>query len=42
MAGLLDGIDQRTRLAGENRMELLLFYLDTAQMFGINVFKGKN
>jgi len=39
MAGLLDGIDQRTRLAGENRMELLLFYLDTAQMFGINVFK---
>ena len=39
MAGVLDGVDQRTRLAGENRMELLLFYLDTPQMFGINVFK---
>ena len=39
MASLLDGVDQRTRLAGENRMELLLFTLDTKQKFGINVFK---
>lgn len=39
MAGLLDGVDQRTRLAGENRMELLLFTLDGKQKFGINVFK---
>lgn len=39
MAGLLDGIDQRTRLAGENRMELLLFTLEGKQKFGINVFK---
>lgn len=39
MAGLLDGVDQRTRLAGENRMELLLFSLGGEQKFGINVFK---
>ena len=39
MAGLLDGVDQRTRLAGENRMELLLFHLAGKQKFGINVFK---
>jgi len=39
MAGLLDGVDQRTRLAGENRMELLLFTLGSEQKFGINVFK---
>ena len=39
MAGLLDGVDQRTRLAGENRMELLLFTLGGKQKFGINVFK---
>lgn len=41
MAGLLDGIDQRTRLAGQNRLELLLFYLQGRQQFGINVFKVK-
>ncbi|MDH5652967.1 MAG: chemotaxis protein CheV [Gammaproteobacteria bacterium] len=39
MAGVLDGVDQRTRLAGENRMELLLFSLGGSQRFGINVFK---
>lgn len=39
MAGVLDGVDQRTRLAGENRMELLLFTLGGEQKFGINVFK---
>lgn len=39
MAGLLDSVDQRTRLAGHNRLELLLFKLDEKQSFGINVFK---
>ncbi len=39
MAGLLEGVDQRTQLAGQNRLELLLFRLDSAQLYGINVFK---
>lgn len=39
MAGILEGIDQRTNLAGQNRLELLLFRLNTKQRFGINVFK---
>ncbi len=39
MAGVLDNVDQRTRLAGENRMELLLFRLMGKQKYGINVFK---
>jgi two-component system chemotaxis response regulator CheV len=39
MAGILEGVDQRTRLAGHNRMELLLFRLGGKQRFGINVFK---
>lgn len=39
MAGLLDGVDQRTMLAGHNRFELLLFKLGSRQRFGINVFK---
>jgi len=39
MAGILDGVDQRTNLAGYNRLELLLFRLSTRQRFGINVFK---
>ena len=41
MAGLLEGIDQRTQLAGHNRFELLLFILSGSQRFGINVFKVK-
>ena len=41
MAGVLDTVDQRTRLAGENRLELLLFHLRGGQQFGINVFKIK-
>ena len=41
MAGVLDAVDQRTRLAGENRLELLLFHLRGRQQFGINVFKIK-
>jgi two-component system chemotaxis response regulator CheV len=39
MAGLLDGVDLRTQLAGHNRLELLLFRLGGRQRFGINVFK---
>jgi len=39
MAGILDGVDQRTKLAGHNRFELLLFRLLGRQRFGINVFK---
>ncbi|MDT4290373.1 chemotaxis protein CheV [Methylomonas sp. MO1] len=39
MAGVLDGVDQRTKLAGHNRFELLLFKLVSKQRFGINVFK---
>jgi len=39
MAGVLDGVDQRTKLAGHNRFELLLFKLSGRQRFGINVFK---
>ncbi|VAX10547.1 Chemotaxis protein CheV [hydrothermal vent metagenome] len=39
MAGILDGVDQRTKLVGENRLELLLFTLGGHQRFGINVFK---
>lgn len=39
MAGVLDGVDQRTKLAGHNRFELLLFKLIGRQRFGINVFK---
>jgi len=36
---LLDSIDARTKLAGSNKMELLLFSLGTNETFGINVFK---
>jgi two-component system chemotaxis response regulator CheV len=32
-------IDQRTRLAGHNRLALLLFRLGGRQLFGVNVFK---
>lgn len=39
MAGILDGVDQRTKLAGHNRLELLMFRLGGRQRFGINVFK---
>jgi two-component system chemotaxis response regulator CheV len=39
MAGVLDGVDMRTKLAGHNRLELLLFRLGSQQRFGINVFK---
>ncbi|MBI5790347.1 MAG: chemotaxis protein CheV [Rhodocyclales bacterium] len=36
---MLDSVDARTRLAGSNRMEILLFSLGTNELFGINVFK---
>ncbi|MGL6163210.1 MAG: chemotaxis protein CheV, partial [Aeromonas veronii] len=39
MASILDSVDQRTQLVGENRLELLMFRLGTRQMFAINVFK---
>lgn len=39
MSKLLDSIDQRTKLVGENRLELLMFRLKGSQLFAINVFK---
>ena len=39
MASILDSVDQRTQLVGENRLELLLFRLGSRQLFAINVFK---
>jgi len=36
---LMNLVDQRTRLAGSNMMELLLFTLGGRETFGINVFK---
>ncbi|UTW47312.1 chemotaxis protein CheV [Bacterioplanoides sp. SCSIO 12839] len=39
MAGVLDTVNQRTQLVGENRLELLLFRVNGAQIYGINVFK---
>ncbi|OOZ37709.1 chemotaxis protein CheV [Solemya velesiana gill symbiont] len=39
MAGILDNVDQRTKLAGQNRLELLLFSLGGQERYGINVFK---
>jgi len=41
MAGILDSVNQRTQLVGQNRLELLLFRLQTPQVYGINVFKVK-
>lgn len=39
MAGVLDSVNQRTRLVGENRLEILLFRLSGQQLFALNVFK---
>ena len=36
---LLEAIDARTKLAGSNKMELLLFSMGAHEIFGINVFK---
>ena len=38
---MLESVDARTRLAGSNKMEILLFSLGTSEVFGINVFKVK-
>ncbi len=35
----MDGVDARTQMVGENRLELLLFHLGGRQRYGINVFK---
>lgn len=39
MAGVLASVDQRTKLVGENRLELLMFHMGGRQLFAINVFK---
>ena len=41
MSGVLDSVNQRTQLVGQNRLELLLFRLGGEQLYGINVFKVK-
>lgn len=41
MAGVMDSVDRRTQLVGQNRLELLLFRLNGSQLYGINVFKVK-
>jgi len=39
MVGVMDSVDQRTQLVGQNRLELLLFRLGGRQLYGINVLK---
>lgn len=39
MSGILDTVNLRTQMVGQNRLELLLFGLETDQQYGINVFK---
>jgi two-component system chemotaxis response regulator CheV len=41
MAGVLDGVNQRTQLVGKNRLELLLFKIHNSvnQRYALNVFK---
>lgn len=39
MSTFMKEVDGRTRLAGANQMELLLFHVGTGEVFGINVFK---
>ena len=41
MAVVMDSVNQRTQLVGQNRLELLLFRLNGSQLYGINVFKVK-
>jgi len=38
---ILDAVDERTNLAGSNKMEILLFSIGSNENFGINVFKVK-
>jgi len=39
MSELMSSIDQRTKLVGENRLELLMFKLGSRHTFALNVFK---
>ncbi len=39
MSSVMASVDQRTQLAGRNRLELLMFRLNGQQLYGINVFK---
>ena len=39
MSTVKEGVDRLTRIAGQNRLEMLLFRLGGTQLFGINVFK---
>ncbi|AKP74049.2 Chemotaxis protein CheV [Piscirickettsia salmonis] len=39
MSGVLDTVDQRTNLVGQNRLEILTFRLLSGPKFAINVFK---
>jgi two-component system chemotaxis response regulator CheV len=39
VASILEDVDKRTNLVGENRLEVLMFRLNGSQLFGINVFK---
>lgn len=39
MSSLLDDVNQRTQLAGYNRLEILMFRLGGRQRYGLNVFK---
>lgn len=39
MSSVMASVDQRTQLAGHNRLEILMFKLDSGQRFGLNVFK---
>jgi len=39
MSSILDTVNQRTQMVGQNRLELLMFRLAGKQLYGINVFK---
>ncbi len=39
MSSILDSVNQRTQMVGQNRLELLMFSLSGKQLYGINVFK---
>ena len=41
MSGVMESVNQRTQMVGQNRLELLLFRLSGEQIYGINVFKVK-
>jgi len=41
MSGIMESVNKRTQMVGQNRLELLLFKLHGKQIYGINVFKVK-